>query len=884
MGSVGAAERTRYRASRLLIVAILRKSPIGKRVHVAAVCVLSIALHTSTSQAQPDTAKSVLLLHQAETGGQTRNRFATAFVEGLRSDDSVRIELYEETVDGERFPGPNQAQLLRDYLTKKYAGRTIDVIAAQGIGPLLFARQNRALFGNPPIVTTVAPANQIDRNDNIIGLQGGFGITGTIDLALALRPDSCCVFVVDGTRDNNGEVEDEVRRQWQARGSALSLVYLRDLPLDDLLPRVRAIPDNAVVLFFVRQTMRDRSQDVDQFEALAEVLSASNVPVFTPMEDLLGRGVVGGYIWRLEADARRLADMAKLVASGISPRDIPPGRNTYTTMLDWRQLQRWGIPESRLPAGSVVSFREQTFLDRNRPYVVGALVLIIAQGIMIAALWVQRKHRRESDARSMAILRAAPDLMFLQTKDGVYLDYHAPRRELLLVPPERFIGRNMRDVLPPALYERLAPLFERVWESDQPVIGDYEVDLAGSRQHYECRLVRCGDDRVLSVVRDITERTRTEAALVESEQRYALATGAGRAGVWDWNLETNEMYVDPRLKALLGFENHEIANRLEDWGERVHPEDRSLVMERATNHINGATPAYEVEHRMLHKDGSIRWFVARGSVLREDGRPARLVGTDTDITERKHADEALRHAQSEMERMSRLAAFGQFSASIAHEVSQPLTTIIMNARACMRWLAGDTPNLAEVRATLVDVIDAGKRADDIIRHNRGLFRDHIVAKRRLDLNDLIPEVVSLAGSRLGMHAVNVQMHLADDLPPVLGDRTELCQVVLNLVFNGIDAMQEVDVSSRTLIVSTELAGQTEVQVSVRDAGAGLGGVNVDRLFTTGYTTKPTGTGVGLSICKTIAEAHGGRIWATANDGPGATFSFTLPVAVAVQQV
>jgi PAS domain S-box-containing protein len=517
-------------------------------------------------------------------------------------------------------------------------------------------------------------------------------------------------------------------------------------------------------------------------------------------------------------------------------------------------------------------------------YLVGALALFIVQAATIAALWIQRSRRRDSEVRNLAILQAVPDLMFLQDRDGVFLDYHAPSPDLLVLPPAQFIGRKMQDVLPTELLEQIGPLFARVWESSEPIVGEYAIDIAGERRHYECRLVRCAADRVLSVVRDVTERVRAEVALVESEQRYALATAAGGAGVWDWNLATNEIYVDPRLKSLLGFQDHEIANRLDDWGQRLHPDDRARVMECATDHISGTSPTYEVEHRMLHKDGSVRWFVARGSVLHENGRPARLVGTDIDITDQKQAAERLRNAQIEMERMSRLAAFGQLTASIAHEVSQPLTTIIMNARACLRWLAGDAPNMVEVRATLLDVIEAGKRADDIIRRNRGLFRDHVVEKRRVNLNDVIAEVVALASTRLELHRVRVQLLLCDQLPAVLGDRIELSQVLLNLMFNGIDSMQDVAATSRVLTVSTELIAHDEVQVSVRDAGAGLSGVNVDRLFTTGYTTKPTGTGVGLSICKTIAEAHGGRVWATPNDGPGATFSFTVPVAVAVQEV
>jgi signal transduction histidine kinase len=179
---------------------------------------------------------------------------------------------------------------------------------------------------------------------------------------------------------------------------------------------------------------------------------------------------------------------------------------------------------------------------------------------------------------------------------------------------------------------------------------------------------------------------------------------------------------------------------------------------------------------------------------------------------------------------------------------------------------------------LSEVIDASKRADAIITRNRELFRHRIVEKHRLSVTDLMHEVEALAGSRLGMHRVRLETSVAEDVPPVFGDRIELSQLLLNLIANAIDAMQGLEVELRVVTIAAQLSREREVEVSVRDAGAGLAGVDLERMFTSGYTTKPKGTGVGLSICRAIVEAHGGRIWATPNHGPGATFSFTIPVA------
>ena len=254
-------------------------------------------------------------------------------------------------------------------------------------------------------------------------------------------------------------------------------------------------------------------------------------------------------------------------------------------------------------------------------------------------------ERREHEGWTSAILRAVPDLMFLQTMDGVFLDYHAPDPSGLFVTAERFLGRNVRDVLPPAVLRALEPAFTQVAHAAEPVVVEYELEMPDGNRQYEARLVRGGHDQILTLVRDITDRKRAEAALRESAQRYALASAAGSVGVWDWNFETNELFVDPSLKSLLGFEDHEISRRVEDWGSRVHPADLPVTTARVKACIDGDTDVYEVEHRMVHKDGSTRWFLSRGSAIRAiDGTLRRLVGTKVDITERKRSADQFRRA------------------------------------------------------------------------------------------------------------------------------------------------------------------------------------------------------------------------------------------------
>jgi signal transduction histidine kinase len=353
---------------------------------------LVVAAPRAAGQSVP--ARHILLLHQAGSPGSFRSRFDLAFAEAVRTDDSAPIELYEEVVESHRFPGPGQLQLLRDFLQKKYEGRTIDVIVAHGVGPLAFARQNRELFGRPPVVTIVSPSGLITSSDGVTGLQGGFFINGTVDLALALLPETQTVYVIDGARQNDDELQAEVTRQLKPR-AGITLVYIRDRPLPEVLARVAAAPAHSMV-FFIKQTMMSRTENIDEREALKQVVRVSSAPVFSQVEEYLGLGIVGGYVWRAEEDARRLAVMARTLANGAHVRDVGPGRATYSTMLDWRQLQRWGIPGSRIPPTSIELYRQLSFFELYRKYVAAALAILIVQCALIGGLLVQRSRSKRA--------------------------------------------------------------------------------------------------------------------------------------------------------------------------------------------------------------------------------------------------------------------------------------------------------------------------------------------------------------------------------------------------------------------------------------------------------------------------------------------------------
>ncbi len=375
---------------------------------------------------------------------------------------------------------------------------------------------------------------------------------------------------------------------------------------------------------------------------------------------------------------------------------------------------------------------------------------------------------------------------------------------------------------------------------------------------------------------DIDDRKRAEETLHETETRFRTYIDHATDAFFVLDVERATILdVNRRACENLGYTREELL------GKTVFDVDAALDSEFLNHNIRpriaaGESLTLETLHR--RKDGTVFPVEVRSRVFRAGGQLFNLT-LALDITQRKQSEEErqkLRELETELAHINRVSMLGELAASVAHEVNQPLTGIVSNGSAGLRFLAGEAPDLEEAREALRDIVRDGKRAGEVIARIRALTKRTALPREKLDLNETIREIQAIVRDEAAKKSVAIRTELADDLPVVTGDRVQLQQVLLNLILNAMDAMSSVTDRPRQLVISTRKIDPDQVQVSLEDSGTGLDPDAIARIFEPFYTTKASGMGMGLSISRTIVQNHGGRLWATANDGPGTSFHFTLP--------
>jgi PAS domain S-box-containing protein len=379
---------------------------------------------------------------------------------------------------------------------------------------------------------------------------------------------------------------------------------------------------------------------------------------------------------------------------------------------------------------------------------------------------------------------------------------------------------------------------------------------------------------ILLIVLLVIHHRKDAAIQVASKEAYlAEAQRLSHTGSFGWNASGGFVWSEETFR-IFGFDRA-TQPTVESVIQRTHPEDLRRVrdfIERAPRDAGDR----ELEHRLMMPDGSVKYLRVVAHALGDEAGEVSFIGAVMDVSAAKRAEEAVHDAQAALAQVTRMATLGELTAWIAHEVSQPLTGVVTNGAACLRWLDRAVPALDEARSSVVEMISDAKRAGDVVQRIRAIAKRTEPEKARLDINELIHDVARLVEREAAAYGASLDLELEPALPAVIGDRVQLQQVMINLVINAFQAMSSTTDRPRELLIRSQRYGDGRVLVAVVDSGIGIEAKNADKLFKTFFTTKPSGMGMGLSICRSIVEAHGGQVSAVNNAGLGATFQLILP--------
>lgn len=685
----------------------------------------------------------------------------------LRNGRPAAFLFFYEALDSFRISTEKYEGELVRLLQRKYDGERFDLIYPVGTPALRFLLKHRGeLFTDTPLIYVVVDQRQaanLDLGPNVTGVGGKMELAPTLDIALALQPQTQRVVVVAGNASADNTYVALARQEFRPYEGKVEFTYLINLPIEELQKRLAGLPEKSVV-FYLSVNSDPTTRIYTSPEVLARLAPSSSVPIYAASQIYIGNGTIGGRLLNLEEIGTRAAEIGLRILAGESAQSIPPQTIPSVDMFDWRELRRWKIDEAKLPPGSVVRFKEFSVWELYKWRIIGAISVMVLQALGIVWLLFLRAKRRQAEEAKKnlaAIVETSDDAILSNNLKGVITSWNAGAEKMFGYSASEIVGQD---------YSILAP-----------------ADLKGE-------------------VRRILERVSRGESM-----------------------------------------DHLETVRVSKAGMRI---DVSLTISPIKN-----------ERGIISGSSSI----AR------------------DITARKKAEVEALQQRTELAHLSRVTMLGELSGSLAHELNQPLTAILSNAQAAQRFLAHDDVDLDEVRDILGDIVKQDKRAGEVIHRLRLLLKKSTVEHQPLDLNDVVSEVLKLVRNDLLNQRVTGQMELAPELPVIVGDRVQLQQVVLNLVMNGCDAIATGPSGDRRLIIRTELNNGEGICVSVADQGVGLAADNLEKVFEPFFSTKPHGMGLGLSVCRTIIAAHGGKLWAANNAERGATFYFSIPTQPKLQR-
>ncbi|MCK6485150.1 MAG: PAS domain S-box protein [Phycisphaerae bacterium] len=483
------------------------------------------------------------------------------------------------------------------------------------------------------------------------------------------------------------------------------------------------------------------------------------------------------------------------------------------------------------------------------------------------------------------VLDTSPGVVFIKDRDLITRYANQAMADLCGLPRGFLIGRTTAETHPyPDEAARYMAVDRHVLATRERVVLDESITTPGGivRWFHTVKVpltMPDGQVWLLGIATEITRRKQMEEALRRSEEQVRQLFEAAVDPLWDWDVVRDRTSFSPSWARMLGYDPDEFDPLVHVWENLLHPDDRPRVMAVLRDCLEGRRPEYEAEYRVRTRHGELRWVFSRGKVVARDahGRALRMIGSLSDITERRRAEERAQKLQADLSHVSRLVTAGEMAAGLAHELNQPLTAVLNYMDGCVMLLNTERFDRNELLEVMRRAAEQTQRAAEIIRRLNRFVRRQEPLQAPCNINELVREVASFITPEVLRLGVTLKLTPAEDLPIVSADPIQIQQVMLNLMRNAVEAVAQERPERRHVAVATRLAEGDCVRVEVRDTGAGLPEGHEGRVFDAFHTTKPGGLGMGLSISRAIVEAHRGRLCAEPNGTRGAVFWFTLPI-------